>query len=81
MVLRDANEDQVLPLTADGRLFTCLFGASAVDLRSLLRGGSSDEELATAIVSAWRRRDDRYSELRAALPPSDTREAMTIIGG
>ena len=68
-------------LTADGRLFTCLFGASAVDLRSLLRGGADDAELATAIVSAWQRRDDRYSELRAALPPSDAREAMTIIGG
>jgi cyclic pyranopterin phosphate synthase len=69
-------------LTADGRLFTCLFGASAVDLRSLLRGGARDDELAGAIVSAWRRRNDRYSELRAALPPSDApREAMTIIGG
>ena len=68
-------------LTADGRLFTCLFGVSAVDLRSLLRGGANDAELGTAIVSAWQRRDDRYSELRAALPPSHAREAMTVIGG
>ena len=68
-------------LTADGRLFTCLFGASALDLRGLLRGGADDAELATALVSAWHRRDDRYSELRAAPPPSDVREAMTIIGG
>ena len=68
-------------LTADGRLFTCLFGAYALDLRGLLRGGADDEDLATALVSVWRRRDDRYSELRAARPPLDAREAMTVIGG
>ena len=68
-------------LTADGRLFTCLFGASALDLRGLLRGGADDGELTTTLVSAWHRRDDRFSQLRAALPPSDAREAMTIIGG
>ena len=68
-------------LTADGRVFTCLFGAPALDLRGLLRGGARDDELAAAIVPVWRRRDDRYSALRAALPPSAAREAMTIIGG
>ena len=68
-------------LTADGRLFTCLFGASAVDLRRPLRAGAMDDELVSVIASTWRRRDDRYSQLRAAPPPSGPREAMKVIGG
>ena len=35
-------------LSAEGRLFTCLFAVRGHDLRALLRGGASDEELAAA---------------------------------
>jgi cyclic pyranopterin phosphate synthase len=54
-------------LSADGRLINCLFAASGLDLRERLRGGASDAELLESMSSAWRARDDRYSELRALL--------------
>ncbi len=68
-------------LTADGRLFTCLFGASGTDLRGLLRAGATDDELVSVIVSMWRDRDDQYSQLRSEASSDAIREAMTVIGG
>ncbi len=53
-----------LRLTAEGRLYTCLFGTNGYDLRAALRGGASDRDIATLIADLWRRRTDRYSELR-----------------
>jgi GTP 3',8-cyclase len=68
-------------LSADGRLHTCLFGATGHDLRALLRGGADDEEIAAALRSIWGGRVDRYSELRAS-PGSATRKIeMSYIGG
>jgi GTP 3',8-cyclase len=55
-----------LRLSADGKLYTCLFAAHGFDLRALLRQGTSDEGLASAIRGLWRRRSDRDSEERAA---------------
>jgi cyclic pyranopterin phosphate synthase len=51
-------------MTADGRFVTCLFSESGFDLRSIIRGGASDQELADAISGVWTQRIDRYSELR-----------------
>lgn len=53
-------------LSADGRLYTCLFARDGFDLRGPLRAGASDEELTGLIRSIWTQRADRYSELRAA---------------
>ncbi len=53
-------------LSADGRLYTCLFASVGFDLRGPLRAGASDEELASLVRSVWARREDRYSEERAA---------------
>ena len=53
-------------LSAKGELFTCLFATSGTDLRALVRGGASDDEIEAAIADRWRRRGDRYSELRSA---------------
>ena len=53
-----------LRLSTDGRLFTCLFATSGTDLRELLRGGGSDQDLRDRIAELWETRDDRYSELR-----------------
>ncbi len=59
-------------LSAEGRLYTCLFAQRGHDLRAPLRLGSSDEELEQLLRGIWSRRSDRYSELRteetAALP-------------
>jgi len=51
-------------LTPDGKLVTCLFSKEGHDLKTLLRHGASDEQLADAIRSVWIGRKDRYSEER-----------------
>ncbi len=71
-------------LSAEGELFTCLFGSRGYDFRSLLREGYSDAEIAERVGSIWRTRADRYSELRtsetAALRQKKKVE-MSHIGG
>jgi cyclic pyranopterin phosphate synthase len=53
-------------VSTEGKLFTCLFATDGHDLRSLMRGGCSDEQLSTVMAHIWRKRTDRYSELRSA---------------
>jgi GTP 3',8-cyclase len=53
-------------LSADGRLYTCLFARTGHDLRGPLRAGASDEDLAGLIRAVWSAREDRYSEERSA---------------
>jgi GTP 3',8-cyclase len=52
-------------LSADGKLYTCLFAGTGFDLRGPLRGGANDEELLSMIENLWRGRADRYSEERS----------------
>ncbi len=54
-------------LSSEGMLYTCLFATVGTDLRGLLRGGASDDEILALLRSVWMRRTDRYSEQRAAL--------------
>ena len=69
-------------LSADGRLYTCLFANSGHDLLGPLRAGASDAELAGLISAVWNGRDDRYSEIRGmANPASPRRVEMYEIGG
>ena len=68
-------------LSAEGKLYTCLFANSGVDLRDLVRSGESDEALSAAVGAVWRRRDDRYSELRSGNTPPQARIEMSYIGG
>jgi GTP 3',8-cyclase len=68
-------------LSADGELFTCLFGVKGHDLRSLLRNGSSDEQIADAVRSIWGVRADRYSEIRSEDTLSLRKVEMSKIGG
>jgi cyclic pyranopterin phosphate synthase len=51
-------------LTADGKIVTCLFSGVGHDVKGLLRGGASDEEISQFIISIWQRRADRYSAER-----------------
>ena len=68
-------------LSADGKVYTCLFAVQGHDLRALLRAGSDDDELAAAIADIWRARADRYSELRSAATADRPRVEMSYIGG
>ncbi|MEO7402038.1 MAG: GTP 3',8-cyclase MoaA [Burkholderiales bacterium] len=69
-------------LSTEGKLYTCLFATSGYDLRTLLRNGVPDAEIAGHVAAIWTTRDDRYSEIRTA----DTSRArdkveMSYIGG
>jgi cyclic pyranopterin phosphate synthase len=65
-------------LSTEGKLFLCLFASQGHDLRALLRSNDySDEQIAGAVAHIWQGRSDRYSELRAALPPDSTDDSST----
>lgn len=73
-------------LSTDGKLYTCLFAGSGLDLRGPLRDGASDEVLAGLIAARWQQRTDRYSELRSAATegaglPATKKVEMSYIGG
>ncbi len=68
-------------LSADGQLFTCLFARRGHDLRTPLREGASDAELAHLLRMHWRARGDRYSELRTAATAREPKIEMSAIGG
>jgi cyclic pyranopterin phosphate synthase len=68
-------------LSAEGRLYTCLFAAAGHDLRRRLRGEAGDEELETFLRRIWGRRADRYSELRTAETSQRPKVEMSHIGG
>jgi cyclic pyranopterin phosphate synthase len=71
-----------LRLSAEGRLFTCLFGVTGTDLREPLRRDASDEDIVQIITGTWSRRTDRYSEERAQSTGSrDEKVEMYHIGG
>ena len=68
-------------LSANGSLYTCLFAAQGHDLKSLIRGGASDEELTKAITDIWQKRIDRYSEIRSSETKDLPKVEMSFIGG
>ena len=69
-------------LSADGRLYTCLFARSGHDLRGPMRAGASDDDLSGLIRAVWEARDDRYSELRSEMRIADRKRVeMYEIGG
>ncbi|HYR61433.1 MAG TPA: GTP 3',8-cyclase MoaA [Actinomycetota bacterium] len=72
-------------LSSEGRLYTCLFATQGHDLRSLIRAGRTDEEIADSIRDIWRSRADRYSEIRSSHTQTDLpllpKVEMSHIGG
>jgi cyclic pyranopterin phosphate synthase len=67
-------------VSADGRLYTCLFAGEGHDLRAALADG--EEALAARVAGLWSGRGDRYSELRgAAGSPARKRVEMYLVGG
>jgi cyclic pyranopterin phosphate synthase len=67
-------------LSADGKLYLCLFAADGHDLRTPLRRSADDAGLAETSRAIWLRRDDRYSEIRAGMDGIKKVE-MSHIGG
>lgn len=70
-------------LSADGKMYTCLFAGAGHDLREALRAGAADALLVEMIRACWTQREDRYSELRARLRADGTnaKVEMFAIGG
>ena len=68
-------------ISAEGRLYTCLFSIRGHDLRALVRSSASDDDLRDAIGAVWSRRTDRYSELRSARTVDLPKVEMSYIGG
>jgi cyclic pyranopterin phosphate synthase len=78
---RDCNRAR---LSADGKLFTCLFASEGRDLLARVRSGEGDGAIAEYLSGIWGARKDRYSDERAGIPePGRTREKieMSYIGG
>lgn len=71
-------------LSADGKLYTCLFATTGTDLKTPLRAGLDDEGLYQLLARVWGARRDRYSDERAALAAAGAHPAkieMSYIGG
>ncbi len=72
-------------ISAEGKLYTCLFAVRGHDLRALIRSGATDDQLAAKLAEIWHVRGDRYSELRSQNtvdPAIGEREVeMSYIGG
>lgn len=73
-----------LRLSTEGKLYKCLFATEGFDVRHMLRDGYPDEKIASALVSYWQQRDNRYSELRgkaSATSDKGRKIEMSYIGG
>lgn len=68
-------------LSAEGKLYTCLFASQGFDLRQLLRDGASNDEITEALTEVWQARQDRYSELRTSETADRRKIEMSYIGG
>ncbi|HEY4349253.1 MAG TPA: GTP 3',8-cyclase MoaA [Gaiellaceae bacterium] len=70
-------------ISAEGKLYTCLFAVRGHDLRAVIRSGATDEELSEKLAEIWKVRGDRYSELRseATFVDDAPRVEMSYIGG
>jgi cyclic pyranopterin phosphate synthase len=68
-------------LATDGKLYTCLFATTGYDLRALVRGGASNEEIGNYIAAIWLQRADRYSEIRSENTVALPKIEMSYIGG
>ncbi len=66
-------------VSADGKLYTCLFAGDGSDLRPALQGG--ELALAEHVAGLWSGRGDRYSELRGRTGSSRKHVEMFLVGG
>jgi len=73
------SDCQRLRVSADGKLFTCLFAGHGHDVRAILRSGEGDRMITRAISAIWGTREDRYSELRGKV--ESKKAEMSYLGG
>ncbi|MGC6505923.1 MAG: GTP 3',8-cyclase MoaA [Coraliomargaritaceae bacterium] len=70
-------------ISADGKLYTCLFATSGFDLKGFLHSPEYNHEaLNDLLLRLWAAREDRYSELRTeASKDLQNKVEMSYIGG
>jgi GTP 3',8-cyclase len=68
-------------ISADGHVFTCLFGTNGFDIRTHMRKGLDDHDLMCLLSKIWTQRKDKYSEDRALLRDTLEKVEMHHIGG
>ncbi|HEY7703868.1 MAG TPA: GTP 3',8-cyclase MoaA [Acidimicrobiia bacterium] len=68
-------------LSAEGRLYTCLFATAGTDLRAAVRSDATDADLEELIAAVWTVRGDRYSEIRSSQTVALPKVEMSYIGG
>ncbi|SDM81135.1 cyclic pyranopterin phosphate synthase [Fictibacillus solisalsi] len=68
-------------LSADGKVYTCLFASNGTDIKTPLREGATDQELDTLISRIWENRTDRYSDERREGAATRKKIEMSYIGG
>ncbi|NNC67407.1 MAG: GTP 3',8-cyclase MoaA [Gammaproteobacteria bacterium] len=68
-------------LSAEGKLYTCLFATQGKDLRHLIREGANDEHISDVVSAIWKKRTDRYSEQRTSETVLLPKVEMSYIGG
>ena len=68
-------------LSAEGKLYTCLFATQGKDLRHLIREGADDQYIEDVICAIWKKRSDQYSELRTSETVLLPKVEMSYIGG
>ncbi|MBL8089591.1 MAG: GTP 3',8-cyclase MoaA [Anaerolineales bacterium] len=68
-------------LSAEGKLYTCLFAIKGYDFKELLRSGATDDEISEKISQVWHKRADRYSEIRSENTIPLPKVEMSHIGG
>ncbi|MGC8229226.1 GTP 3',8-cyclase MoaA [Pseudobacillus badius] len=69
-------------VSADGKLYTCLFSAKGHDLKPVLRSSDSIKEVKEHIAAIWNQRIDRYSDERTEETAKNRPKIeMSYIGG
>lgn len=70
-------------ISAEGKLYTCLFASAGTDLKKQIRGGISQQDFTTLVSKLWIARDDQYSEDRSKgqVPKNNKKIEMSYIGG
>jgi len=66
-------------LSAEGKIYTCLFTGEGREIKKVLRSGASREEVREVLAGSWQKRQDRYSEERGQVTVK--KAEMSYLGG
>lgn len=68
-------------ISANGKLYTCLFSTNGHDIKSIIDFNANEQEIAAMISSIWNKRKDRYSQIRSDSKGQQKPVNMHFIGG